>query len=104
MQGSCGPHLNFLSCKKHQQAQKGIRQTVGGLVCENLPNMMMQVPTLSSESLQAGTFLGAGWIQQGKNYSVYTPFLVGIFRLISVVLVVLLPSEPVIGSNGNAKP
>lgn len=104
MQWSCGPCLNILSWKKHQQVQKGIRQTVGGWVCENLPNMMMQVPTLSSESLQAGTFLGAGWIRQGKNYSVYTPFLVGIFRLNSVVLIVILPSEPVISSNGSAKP
>lgn len=60
--------------------------------------MMVQMLTLSSESLQAGTFLGAGWIQQGKNYSVYTSFLIGIFRLNSVVLVVILPSETLIGA------
>lgn len=65
--------------------------------------MMVQVPTLSSENLQAGIFLGAGWIQQGKNYSVYIAFLIGSFSLNSVVLVIILPSEPLMGLDGSIK-
>lgn len=37
--------------QKHHQVQKGMREIIGGWVCEYLPSMMVQVPPLSSGGL-----------------------------------------------------